>query len=96
MSPFSEYMGQMVGLLILGVCHVLEVSQVINILKYLSLPHVLLLCALHLLASMITVLWTNGALRRQIFPFARRDVDLDWEEKTVLDEPDDAGEEGQA
>lgn len=75
--------GQMLGLAILFACPLAGVSQVTNILKYLSLPHVLLLCGLHLLTSMITVLWTNEALRRQVFPFARRDMDLEWEERPI-------------
>ena len=71
--------GQIIGLLILFGCRMAGISQVVGILKYLSLPHMLLLCGLHLLTSMITVVWTNGALRRQVFPFARRDMDLEWE-----------------
>ncbi len=77
------FMGQIAGLLILFGCRMAGVSQVVGILKYLSLSHVILLCGLHLLTSMITVLWTNSALRRQVFPFARRDMDLEWEERPI-------------
>jgi len=90
-------MGQIVGLSALLGCKSAQISQVVNILKYLGPYHVLLLCGLHLLTSMITVLWAGSALRRQVFPFARRDMDLDWEERPIrAKEEVVAGEEVQA
>lgn len=89
--------GQILGLLIFYGCGMGRVSQVVGILKYLGWSHVLLLCGLHLVTSMITVLWTNSALRRQVFPFARRDMDLEWKESPMTETVDDAaGEEVQA
>ncbi|MBQ7915790.1 MAG: ABC transporter ATP-binding protein [Firmicutes bacterium] len=76
-------MGQVIGLLILAAGAAFDIEYVVNVTKYLGIPQVLLLCALHLVISMLTVIWTGGALRKRVYPFAKREDDLEWEE-TVL------------
>ena len=75
--------GQGIGLILLVTGQWINIEYIINVTKFLGAPQVLLLCLLHLAASLLTVIWAAGALRHRIYPLARREDDLEWEEDTV-------------
>lgn len=77
--------GQLLGYLALLLCRSLGVERIVSMLHYLPWPYLILLSAVHFAASLLTAWWIMGAVRRQVYPFAGQqpDLNLDGMEEEV-------------
>lgn len=69
--------GQALALGALLICGGLGVERIVSILRYLPLPWVLLLSAVHLAAGVLAGLWVASSVRRKVYPFTGHRPDLD-------------------
>ena len=77
--------GQLLAVLAVALCSRMGVERIVSVLRYLPLPYVLLISAVHLAAALLTAWWIMGAIRRQVYPFTGRrpDLNLDGLEEEV-------------
>ena len=54
-----------------------------DLTKYLRLPHILLLCAVHFAAALLGSLWVMQGIKGRVFPFKERYCDMTFEEDVV-------------
>lgn len=79
----AAIVSQLLGACAIALCASLGVSQVVELMHYLTAWHVAALSALHLAACALTALWSMHALRRQVYPDASRQYDLDFNDQEV-------------
>ena len=77
---------QMMGLTIVGeaiaagciyLCGKLEIARVVAVLRYITMPGVLAIVAVHIAGCVLATLWVMSSIRKQVYPFAAIDYDLD-------------------
>lgn len=56
------------------------VERIAHILKYLSAPYILLFALIHLTTGMLTSLWVQNAVTRQVYPYSLQETDLKTED----------------
>ena len=78
--------GQLMGLGALSICSRLQVQRILDLTKYLTTFHWLVLSAVHLLASGAVAAFVVRSLRKRIYPVSdyRTDLDIDEEEEAAV------------
>ena len=74
--------GQIAGGAGIWICGTSGIQRIANILKYLPISYVAVLCAVHCVISVLSCLWVIRALGKQVYPLAGRYGDLELEEET--------------
>ena len=81
----SAAVSQILGAAAIALCAAFGAAQVVELLHYLTALHVAALSVLHLAACALTALWSMHALRRQVYPDASRQHDLDLTDREVTE-----------
>lgn len=69
--------GEAVAVVAVAVCSNLEVERVVTLLQHLPVPYAILTWAVHVVLSLVAVLWIGSALSRQVYPATGTKSDLD-------------------
>lgn len=69
--------GQLMGMAGIFLCGQAGVSQIRAVLRYITVWHGVMLWAVHTVACVLTTLWMMHSLRRQVYPFAAVEYDLE-------------------
>lgn len=72
--------GQALAAVIVCCCSAAGVEQIVHILKYLSVPYIFLFALIHLATGMLTSLWVQNAVTRQVYPYSLQETDLKTED----------------
>lgn len=72
--------GQLIAICVIRWTGIGEIRQLVQILDYLELRHYGILSLIHFAVSCLSVLVTGVLLKRRIFPFAQRNIDIDLSE----------------
>lgn len=75
--------GQLLAGTALWICAVKGVEAIRNIMVYLPLGYVILLVAVHDIVSLIGITWVLIGLKKQVYPLAGKESDLEMEETEV-------------
>ena len=77
---------QMMGLMIAGeaiaagciyLCGKFEIARIVAVLRYITMPGVIAIVAVHIAGCVLATLWVMSSIRKQVYPFAAIDYDLD-------------------
>ena len=74
-------LGQALGFGAILVCKGQGVERIVHMMRYLPPAQFVILNAVHVLASVVSALWIAHTLGRQVFPMARRESDMMFEEE---------------
>jgi hypothetical protein len=72
--------GQVLAGIAVWLCVLRGVQRIIQVLVYLPVSYLLLLLGVHIAASFIGTAWVLLSLKKQVYPLAGRDGDLDMME----------------
>ena len=74
---FFGILGQLVAWAGIRLCGMLEARRIVDVLRYITAPEVAAISAVHFAACLAAAFWVMGNLRRQVYPFAAVEYDLD-------------------
>ena len=57
-------------------CGKLEIQRILAVLRYITLPAAAVISGVHCMACVLAMLWVMGSLRKQVYPFAAVENDL--------------------
>lgn len=72
--------GETLAVIAVAVCRHLEVNRIVNILRYLPAPNMLLTWLVHIVAGLIAAAWIMRAVSRQVYPATGGRLDLSMED----------------
>ena len=70
-------LGQGLALGGIYLCSQLEIERILAIVRYITLPEAYAIPGVHAAACILATLWVVGSLRKQVYPFAATEYDLD-------------------
>ena len=73
--------GEVLAVLAVLLCGTLGVERIVSVLRYLPGPYVLLIWVVHFGAALLTSLWVNRAMKRQVYPVTGSGTDLAMDEE---------------
>ena len=69
--------GQLLAALCIALCRRMEVERIMAVLRYITAPGAAAILAVHTAATVLAACWVMSALRKQVYPFAATEYDLD-------------------
>ena len=78
---FFTVCGQMIAFIFILLMNQLKVERIVHIVKYLPLPYVLLFIVIHLCTGLLSALWVQRSIGKQIYSFSLEQGDLDMDEE---------------
>lgn len=78
---FFTVSGQVIAFVVIFVCNLLKLERIVHIVKYLPLPYVLLFMLIHLCTGLLSALWMQRSIGKQIYSFSLEQGDLDMDEE---------------
>ena len=69
--------GQLLAALCIDLCGRMEVERIMAVLRYITAPGAAAILAVHTAATILAACWVMNALRKQVYPFAATEYDLD-------------------
>ena len=73
--------GQVLASAGVAICWQLNVERIVHILRYLPIPYMLLIAAVHFISCWLTSLWVRSAMGRQVYPATGQKRDLKMDEE---------------
>lgn len=70
-------LGQLAAVAGIWLCGQAGVRRIVDVLRYITAPEVAAISAVHFAACLAAAFWVMGNLRRQVYPFAATEYDLD-------------------
>ena len=74
-------LGQILGFGAILLCENRGVERIVDLMRYLPPAQFAILSAVHLAASLVSALWIAHSVSRQVYPMARRESDMEFEEE---------------
>lgn len=74
-------LGQIMGFGSILLCENRGVTRIVELMRYLPAVQFAVLSVVHLAASVVSALWIAHSLGQQVYPMARREMDMDFEEE---------------
>ncbi len=71
--------GQVLAAVVICCLGAVGVEQIAHILKYLSVPYIFLFALIHLATGLLTSLWVQNTVSRQVYPYSLEETDLKME-----------------
>lgn len=78
---FFAFAGQLLAALGVGGCWLLNVERIIYIMRYLPIPYMLMIVAVHFIACWFTSLWIRSGMSRHVYPTKEMKRDLKMDEE---------------
>ena len=76
-SKLSGAWGEALAAGCIYLCVKLEIARIVAVLRYITMPGVVAIVAVHIAGCVLATLWVMSSIRKQVYPFAAIDYDLD-------------------